>query len=800
MKTFQDLSIRGKLIALMLAVTIIALGCGFTLVIIADITSFKRDMVDRTTATARGIGDYCVTPRAFGDNEGAASMLTKLNAIPSITNAAVYDADGALFAALDAAAVPEAHAGREADSEFRRDRLLIHEPIIYEGDHYGVIHLQASTDSLHETIVRHVLHGLAVMIGLIVVAVLLAARFQRVISGPILDLAGVVRRIADENTYSIRVQKTGDDEIGALYDGFNSMLQQLNDRENERDRAEAALRESERTFRTLTGNIPGAVYRCANDTDWTMDFVSEAIEQISGYEAADFIHSAKRSFASVMHPDDVDMVTERVKAAVAARHPFALEYRIIRVDQSVRWVRDQGQGVFDGDRLLWLDGAIFDITARKLAEEELADYREHLEELVQQRTNALTETNEQLVQEMRDRELAETELRESEERLRTITSSAKDAILMLDDGGNITYWNEAATEIFGYSGAEALGKELHRFLAPDRYHEEYRKGFDGFKTTGGGFVVGKTLELTAQRRGGEEFPIELSVSSVMIKGRWHAVGVLRDISERVRTQRELKQAQAQLVQSEKMASLGMLVAGVAHEINTPVGAISSTYDTLARAIERLKEMVDTSKADDSEQHRKASRVFKVIEDANRVITSGTARVTDIVQRLRSFARLDEAEFETVDIHEGIEDTLLLVHHELKNKAVVERHFGDIPPLSCNPRQLNQVYLNLLVNAAQAIEDEGTITITTFCRDDKACVQISDTGVGIPEEARRRIFDPGYTTKGVGVGTGLGLSICYQILESHQGDILVDSEVGKGTTFTVVVPMTLTESDYRARTS
>jgi len=147
----------------------------------------------------------------------------------------------------------------------------------------------------------------------------------------------------------------------------------------------------------------------------------------------------------------------------------------------------------------------------------------------------------------------------------------------------------------------------------------------------------------------------------------------------------------------------------------------------------------------------------------------------------------------VDIHEGIEDTLTIVHHELKHKAVVERNFGDIPPIACYPGRLNQVFLNLFMNAGQAIEEKGTITITTFQRDNRVHIQITDTGAGISEELLGKIFDPGVTTKGVGVGTGLGLSICYQIVrEDHHGEILVESEVGKGTTFTVVLPMDLDE--------
>jgi signal transduction histidine kinase len=240
-----------------------------------------------------------------------------------------------------------------------------------------------------------------------------------------------------------------------------------------------------------------------------------------------------------------------------------------------------------------------------------------------------------------------------------------------------------------------------------------------------------------------------------------------------------------------MASLGMLVAGVAHEINTPVGAISSMYDTLMRALDRLKSTMDRVCAGEPEEHQKVNKLFVMIEDANRVIESGTQRVTNIVRRLRSFARIDVVEFEEVNIHEGLEDTLAIVHHELKHKAVVERNFGDIPPVSCNPSQMNQVYLNLLINAVQAIEDKGVITITTFLKNDHVFIRIKDTGTGIPGEMLKKIFDPGYTTKGVGVGTGLGLSICYQIVKDHQGDIKVESEIGKGTTFTIILPLTAT---------
>lgn len=254
--------------------------------------------------------------------------------------------------------------------------------------------------------------------------------------------------------------------------------------------------------------------------------------------------------------------------------------------------------------------------------------------------------------------------------------------------------------------------------------------------------------------------------------------------------RELRDTQTQLVQSEKMASLGMLVAGIAHEINTPVGAISSMHDTLVRAVEKLRISLAEQFPEGLEGKNRLHFLLGTIEDSNKVIKSGTERVTEIVRRLRSFAHLDEAELKTVDLHEGLEDTLMLMHHEIKHNIEVIRYYGDVPEIAVYPGRLNQVFLNIFNNARQAIKGKGTITITTGVKDNQAFITIADSGVGIPAEKVKKIFDPGFTTKGVGIGTGLGLSICYQIMQDHHGRIDVESEIGKGTMFTLWLSMDL----------
>jgi signal transduction histidine kinase len=251
---------------------------------------------------------------------------------------------------------------------------------------------------------------------------------------------------------------------------------------------------------------------------------------------------------------------------------------------------------------------------------------------------------------------------------------------------------------------------------------------------------------------------------------------------------QLQATQQQLVMQEKMVSLGNLVAGVAHEINTPVAAVSSSAETSRLSIQKILEYLENRKEAGTVSFQRAIDILRKSQD---VTSKASQRIATIVRSLRHFARLDESERERADLEEGLETTLALLQHELKDRIQVVKSYGELPRVDCHPDQMNQVFMNLLLNAARAIEGRGTIAITTAAEGDQVSIAISDTGVGIPQEHRQRIFDPGFTTKGVGVGTGLGLATSYRIVKDHGGEIEVESISGKGTTFTVQLPVDAT---------
>src|SRR6266498_737939 len=274
----------------------------------------------------------------------------------------------------------------------------------------------------------------------------------------------------------------------------------------------------------------------------------------------------------------------------------------------------------------------------------------------------------------------------------------------------------------------------------------------------------------------------------------------RQNAELVSRKAELERLQAQIVHSEKMASLGQLSAGIAHELNNPAGFIYGNMDILKEYTFGLKKLLDVydgvllpaSMAEQVKAIKAEIDYDAVMAELSSIIVDcldGAERIRDVVQNLRLFSRMDHAELKSVDIHEGIDSTIrLLSRYYSSGRIALIREYGSLPPVTCYAGQLNQVWMNLLVNAAQAIQGDGEVRISTRAEDESVVVEIRDSGCGIPTEQLNKIFDPFFSTKPVGEGTGLGLSISYGIIERHQGSITVESRPGKGTVFTAVIPV------------
>ena len=270
---------------------------------------------------------------------------------------------------------------------------------------------------------------------------------------------------------------------------------------------------------------------------------------------------------------------------------------------------------------------------------------------------------------------------------------------------------------------------------------------------------------------------------------------------------ELVRLQAHMVQSAKMASLGLLAAGVAHELNNPAGFIYSNVDVLRQYVERLERCL-FAYDEMNLPNKDAARIAKIkteidydniVDDLGSILSDchlGAERIRDVVQNLRLFSRLDESEIKQVDLNEGIEATVRLLSQYYKSgRITLQRDYGELPLVNCYAAQLNQVWMNLLVNAAQAIEDnDGTVRIQTLRDGKTVSVSVTDSGKGISPENLKRIFDPFFTTKPVGEGTGLGLSISHGIVEQHGGTIAVDNIPGVGTTFTITLPVDIEETE------
>ena len=371
-----------------------------------------------------------------------------------------------------------------------------------------------------------------------------------------------------------------------------------------------------------------------------------------------------------------------------------------------------------------------------------------------------------------ERKRIEEEIREANEFFRNLIESSVDGIIVTDMKGNILIFNKGAESITGYTADEVVGKIHITRLYPERMASEIMEKLRS-QDYGG---VGKLspVPLTVMNKTGEQIPIQLSAALVFDrKGKEIAsVGIFTDLRPRLNMERKLQETHLQLVNSEKMASLGKLAAGIAHEINNPLGGIL-IYSSLL--------MEDLPKEDPKRQD-----LARVVQEAG--------RCKEIVRSLLEFARQTEPTMEPVDINRAITDDLFFLENQalFHNIRIVKNLDPSLPLPTGNGGQLKQVFMNIIINAAEAMLGTGELTIATYPASDRNSIlmEFTDTGEGIPEENFSRIFEPFFTTKDVGKGTGLGLATSYGIIEDHGGKIFVKSKVGEGTTFTIELPIYL----------
>ncbi|MGO8969168.1 MAG: PAS domain S-box protein [Myxococcaceae bacterium] len=453
---------------------------------------------------------------------------------------------------------------------------------------------------------------------------------------------------------------------------------------------------------------------------------SESVERVLGAPQGALARSAQR-LADFVHPEDLSRVTGALQSAIANRQQFEAEFRFVHPSAPASWVAVRGDVLRNTDDVASrVVGTVMDVSARKQAEDEL-------------RRQAL------------------------------LFENLNDAVVLIDLSGLVLDWNTSAERLFGYSKAEAQGRSYRDLLRIEDPEAEPARLHATLKRYGRWH-----RELAAVRQDGTQCFSEATVVQLRDPEGRHvaSLAVHRDIAER-------RAMQAQLMVASRMASVGTLAAGMAHEINNPLAFINANLVWLRDALEAQRAALGDSS-------------FQELDTVVSEARTGIERIGNIVRDLKAFSRVETDEAAApVDVRKVLSFAAKMADKELRQRARVVSELEDVPAVLGSEGRLGQVFLNLLLNAAQAIPDgaatSNEIRIRCLHRDRTVVVEVSDTGRGIPEELQARIFDPFFTTKPVGEGTGLGLAVCHGIVRGLGGEISVRSEVGRGSTFSVLLP-------------
>lgn len=503
-----------------------------------------------------------------------------------------------------------------------------------------------------------------------------------------------------------------------------------------RKRAEEALRESEERYHRITVAVTDYIFTVFIENGNVVKTVhGPACIAVTGYATEEFAADPYLWITMVV-PEDHDHVEKHASSVLTDKDPDAIEHRIRRKDGAVRWVLNTPVPHRDSSgTLISYDGLISDITERKLAE---------------------------------------TALKESEERYRAVVDTATDAIITIDMKGRIIFGNTAASALFGYSAEEMLGQPLS-MLMPEKYRREHDLGLARVVSGGESHVIGKTIEVLGLRKDGSEFPMELSLARWQTGNDMFFTGIIRDITEH-------KLLEEKIIEAQKMDSIGNLAGGVAHDFNNMLASIMG-YSSLL-----LMNETDVKRK-------------KYLES----IVKSSERASKLTQQLLAFGRKGKNLNQAININTIADEVYKMIERTISKEIILEKRLAeDIYTIDGDPSQITHVIMNLCVNAKEAIPDSGTIIVetgnitidnTTAKRypnvhpGEYVVLSISDSGSGISEEVRKQLFEPFFTTKKDGniKGTGLGLAVVYGIVHAHKGFIDLETEVGKGTTFYVYFP-------------
>jgi len=798
-RAFQNLPIKRKLMTVMMLTSSVALLLSCVGFVGYQLLSFIQNERQNLATLGDVIAANSTAALSFHDQSSAEETLRGLKAEPRILKACLYAKDGTVFATYtrdkNGQSCPPS-VPRGGTANFEHTHLTLSRSVLLDGQNIGTLSLQADLAPEVLAYLRRAASILLfVMAASLLAALLVSRRLQHFISDPLRGLVASTQELAGGNL-SVRVAAASTDEFGELARAFNEMAgslqhshaeilnyqqtleQRVKDRTlelekeiAERKQIETALSESESKFRVLIEQSADGFI--VSDEQWNTRLANPAMCHMLGYTSEEL---CQLNISETYIPEERHLLARRRQEWRGGsiqhyeRNMCKKDGSHFPVELSLSSVQTKGG---------WLAVGIFrDITERRRAEDAL---------------------------------------RQSEERFRSLAASATDAIIMIDGGGNVSFWNEAAEKVFGYSSQEVIGRDAHTLLAPPRYHEAIRKAFGHFRQTGEGTAIGKRLELVALRKDGTEFPMELSVSALKLQDEWMAIGILRDITDRRRTEAQMETLHKQLLEISRGAGMTEVATNVLHNVGNVLNSVNvstalvsdkireSRVSSLAKVVALMRAHQNDLPAfltqdpkgmqlcdylDNLAQYlgKEQTGMLKEIES----LSANVEHIKEIVTMQQSYARAAGI-VETLPIVDLVEDALRMNNGALaRHEVQVVREYIAKPSVPVDKHKVLQILVNVVRNAKYALDDGGrkdkllTVRVATD-GDAFVTISVTDNGVGIPPENLTRIFSYGFTTRENGHGFGLhsGALAAKEMgasLSAHSDG------PGQGATFTLSLPL------------